>query len=71
VSFAAVTFCVSSQQVFIVVSVHFVIDSVRKLLDKPTYIYVGNSRLQTVDVGELIGTATANHWSRDTWSAVL
>jgi hypothetical protein len=31
VSFAAITLCVASQRVFIVV--HFVIDSVRKLLD--------------------------------------
>jgi hypothetical protein len=38
VSFAAVTFCVASQQVFIVVSVYFVIDSVRKLLDSPSYV---------------------------------
>jgi hypothetical protein len=36
VSFAAITFCVASQRVFIVV-VHFVIDSVRKLLDTPSY----------------------------------
>jgi hypothetical protein len=33
VSFAAITLCVASQRVFIVVSVYFVIDSVRKLLD--------------------------------------
>jgi hypothetical protein len=33
VSFAAVTLCVASQQVFIVASVYFVIDSVRKHLD--------------------------------------
>jgi hypothetical protein len=35
VSFAAITFSVASQQVFIVV-VYFVIDSVRKLLDTPS-----------------------------------
>jgi hypothetical protein len=35
---AAITLCVASQRVFIVVSVHFVIDSVRKLLDTPSYI---------------------------------
>jgi hypothetical protein len=29
--------CVASQRVFIVVSVYFVIDPVRKLLDTPTY----------------------------------
>jgi hypothetical protein len=37
VSFAAITLCVASQRVFIVVSVYFVIDSVRKLLDIPSY----------------------------------
>jgi hypothetical protein len=36
VSFAAITLCVASQRVFIVVSVYFVIDSVRKLLDTPS-----------------------------------
>jgi hypothetical protein len=35
VSFAAITLCVASQRVFIVV-VDFVIDSVRKRLDTPT-----------------------------------
>jgi hypothetical protein len=34
VSFAAITLCVASQRVFIV---YFVIDSVRKLLDTPSY----------------------------------
>jgi hypothetical protein len=33
VSFAAITLCVTSQQVFVVV--YFVIDSVRKILDTP------------------------------------
>jgi hypothetical protein len=37
VSFAAVTLCVVSQRVFIVV-VYFVIDSVRKLLDTSSYV---------------------------------
>jgi hypothetical protein len=37
VRFATVTLCVASQQVFIVVSVYFVTDSVRKLLDTPLY----------------------------------
>jgi hypothetical protein len=35
-SFAAITLCVASQRVFIVVIVYFVIDSVRKFLDKPS-----------------------------------
>jgi hypothetical protein len=41
VSFAAITLCVASQQVFVVVAAaaaaYFVIDSVRKLLDTPSY----------------------------------
>jgi len=35
-SFAAITLCVD-QRVFIAVSVYFFIDSVRKLLDTPSY----------------------------------
>jgi hypothetical protein len=37
VIFAAITLCVASQQVCIVVGVYFVIDSVRKLLDTHSY----------------------------------
>jgi hypothetical protein len=37
VSFAAITLCVVSQRVFIVV-VYFVIDSVRKILDTHSYM---------------------------------
>jgi hypothetical protein len=37
-SFAAITLCVASQRVFIVVRVYFIIDSVRKLLDTPSYL---------------------------------
>jgi hypothetical protein len=38
VSFAAITFYVASERVFIVVHVYFIIDSVRKLLDTPSYV---------------------------------
>jgi hypothetical protein len=38
VSFATITLCVASQQVFIVVNVYFVINSARKLLNTPLYI---------------------------------
>jgi hypothetical protein len=38
VSFAAITLCVASQRVMPKVSVHFVIDSVRKLLHTPSYV---------------------------------
>jgi hypothetical protein len=37
VSFAAINLCVASQRVFVVVLVYFVIDSVRKLSDTPSY----------------------------------
>jgi hypothetical protein len=36
-SFAAVTPCVASQRVFIIVIIYFVIDSVREILDTATY----------------------------------
>jgi hypothetical protein len=39
VNFTAITLCVASQRVFIVV-VYFVIDSVRKLLDTPSYVFL-------------------------------
>jgi hypothetical protein len=41
VSFAAISLCVASERVFVVVvvvGIYFVIDSVRKLLDSPSYI---------------------------------
>jgi hypothetical protein len=44
VSFAAIILCVASQQVFIVVVVDFVMDSVPKLLDTPSY----NPRLRRI-----------------------
>jgi hypothetical protein len=40
VSFAAITLCVASERVFVVISVYFVIDSVRKLLDIPLHFFV-------------------------------
>jgi hypothetical protein len=38
VSFAAITLCVASLRVLIVVNIYFVLDLVRKLLDTPSYI---------------------------------
>jgi hypothetical protein len=38
VSFATITLRVASQQVFIIVVVYFIIDSVQKLLDTPMYV---------------------------------
>jgi hypothetical protein len=38
VSFATITLCIASQRVFTVVSIYFVIGSVRKLLDTPSYV---------------------------------
>jgi len=40
VSFAALTLCVASQEEFVFVVVYFVIDSVRKLLDTPSYLFI-------------------------------
>jgi hypothetical protein len=42
VSFASITLCVASQRVFIAV-VYFVIDSVPKLLDTPSYFSLVDS----------------------------
>jgi hypothetical protein len=44
VSFATITLCVVSQRVFTVVRTYFVIDSVRKLLDTPSYVRIFTCR---------------------------
>jgi hypothetical protein len=60
VSFSVITLCVASQRVFIVVSVYFVIDSVRKRLDTPSYyeVEVTSSGItfipSSVKVGQLV-----------------
>jgi hypothetical protein len=46
VSFAAITLCVASQRMFVVV-VYFVIASVRKLLDTPPY-FVSETLIKTL-----------------------
>jgi len=50
VSFATITLCVATRRVFIAVSVHFVIDSVRKILGTPSYVrlYCSLSRSHTI-----------------------
>jgi hypothetical protein len=53
VSFAAITLCVASQRVFIVV-IHFVIDSVRKLMDTTSYVCFFFSSLNYFGIGELL-----------------
>jgi hypothetical protein len=52
VSFAAITLCVASQRVFITV-VYFVIDSVRKLLDTPSYPPWGSVHIRPLFLAEL------------------
>jgi hypothetical protein len=47
VSFAAITLCVVSQQVFIYVVVYSVMDSVRKLLGTPSYTNIRSSLSDT------------------------
>jgi hypothetical protein len=55
VSFAAITLCVAPQRVFVVVvvAVYFVIDSVRRLLDTPSY--TGDSRSSGQEIASRIG----------------
>jgi hypothetical protein len=53
-SFAAITLYVASQWVFIVVSVYFIIDPVRKLLDTSSYMFVVQTKLAYI-------TATQNN----------
>jgi len=43
VSFATITLCVASQQVYVVL-VYFVIDSVWKLLETPLYSYIADKK---------------------------
>jgi len=47
VSFVAITLCVTSQRVFIAVSVYFIMDSARKLLDTPSCV-CKNQRIEHV-----------------------
>jgi hypothetical protein len=55
VSFAAITLCVASQQVFVAVYVYFVIDSVRKLLDTASYIlFYGVTSRKTACITESV-----------------
>jgi hypothetical protein len=56
VSFNAITPCVASQRVFILL-VDFVIDSVRKLLDIPSYMATlsSNASLRLYDIVETSG----------------
>jgi hypothetical protein len=56
VSFAAITLCVASQRVFIVVKVYFFIDSVRKLLD--TLSYIAEARVGDMPLLNLICSRT-------------
>jgi len=51
-SFATITLCVASQQVFIAVIIYFITDSLQKLLDTPLYCYKG--QIKERDVGNTI-----------------
>jgi hypothetical protein len=65
VNFAAITLCVASQRVFVVVVVvvvvvvYFVIDSVRKLLDIPSY-YLIVSCIQSLSYNFLHSPVTSS-----------
>jgi hypothetical protein len=56
VSFAAITLCIASQRVFIVVSVYFVIDSVRKTFG---YTFVSNEAFLNVFLNVRIPASSA------------
>jgi hypothetical protein len=45
VSFVAITLCVASQRMIIIIVIYFFIDSVRKLLDTPSYVILKVLRL--------------------------
>jgi hypothetical protein len=66
VSFAAITLCVASQRVFIV---YFVIDSVRELLDIPSYRY--GDRIKEDEIGRACSSCGINEkfnsFGRKTW----
>jgi len=56
VSFAAITLCVASQRVFIIVA-YFVIDSVRKLLVTPSYfmpVFIVRKEFVEIDTNEKV-----------------
>jgi len=64
-SFAAITLCVASQRVFIVISVYSVIDSVRKLLDTLSYItcLLAGTTLHTVTPQTFCSLSNLSHSS--------
>jgi hypothetical protein len=55
VSFAAKTICVASQRGFIIV-IYFVIDSVRKLLDTPSFTHILNEGIHFYFINVLSST---------------
>jgi hypothetical protein len=58
VSFVAITFCVASQQVLIVVSTYFITDSVQKLLETPSCMTTSILTLSSTDVNTYEITCT-------------
>jgi hypothetical protein len=64
VSFVAITLCVASQRVFIVVNVYFVVDSVRKL-----WIHPRNRNSPDSSVGIALGCGLDDRGSRVRFSA--
>jgi hypothetical protein len=66
VSFASITLCVTSQLEITKVSVYFVIDSVRKLLDTRSYSYYGILISQKQQIIPKLLTHTHTSWKRCT-----
>jgi hypothetical protein len=62
VSFVTIILCVASQRVFIVVSVYFFIDSVRKLLDTPSYVDLGVRVPYVMNVQSIFNLLDVSEW---------
>jgi hypothetical protein len=69
VNFSTITLCIASQRVFIVVSVYFVIDSVRKLVVTPSYNSVRLEKLRKTTAnlriaGDGVGIDDGVSWTK-------
>jgi hypothetical protein len=68
VSFTVITLCVASQRVFVVVVVvYFVIDTVRKILDTPSYMYFEVKQLNPFKYTIYNHSLTSEHILSSCW----
>jgi hypothetical protein len=76
VSFAAITLWVACHRVFVVVSIYFVIDSVRNLLVTPSYVclckYLRRNVAHSSAQGSILGVSKMEHlWNRFILTEIL